>query len=360
MSQKNLEQELSELYAEVPAPPSGLATGRQRMLAEAARLETHVARQGLPGAQATAGATSTRRRKMNLVLAYKVLAAVMAVVVAVAGLGGGAVLAAESLPGDVLYPVKLLSEDARLALTPDPADRAELVMASVAERVQEMEKLAQQGAEIPAAAVALLTRQMEQAMVEIAKARPEEIPALLERVRERTRLFQETLDRAGTGTGEETQTRLRQASQVMQRTRENAESDPLYQQYQYQHRYEGTPGPHGEATQAPAGTGQQQQEQEQHQYEGTPGPHSESTPAQQQEQERQEEQHRNEGTAGPHGEATATETPGPEETVSPDTDPQRTQQEEQYRHEGTPGPHGEQGTPSTEAPRPTETGKQGR
>ncbi|MGB3903741.1 MAG: DUF5667 domain-containing protein, partial [Anaerolineae bacterium] len=86
---------------------------------------------------------------MNVMLAYKVLAVVMAAVVAIAGAGGGVVLAADSLPGDLLYPVKLISEDVRLALPLKPADRAELAMAFVRERVQEMAQLANQGEVIP-------------------------------------------------------------------------------------------------------------------------------------------------------------------------------------------------------------------
>ena len=297
---------------------------------------------------------------MSLLLAYKVLAVVMAVVVAVAGVGGGAVLAADSLPGDSLYPVKLLSEDFRLVVTPDAAGRAELAMAYVAVRVQEMERLALQGEDVPEAVVTRMTRQMEQAMVEIARARPEDVPALLERVMERTRIHQQVLEQAATGAGEEVQTRLRQASQVMERTRQNAENDPMYLEYQHQRRYEGTVGPHGEASPTPAGAGQQKQEQERHQYEGTPGPHSEAAPAGDQ-QERQEEQHRYEGTAGPHGAAapTATEEPSPEVTPSPAGERQQSREEEQHRYEGTPGPHEEESSSSTNAPEPTAIGKQG-
>ena len=298
---------------------------------------------------------------MNLMLAYKALAAVLAVAVAITGMGGGVVLAADTLPGDFLYPVKLFSEDVRLALTPDPADRAELEMSFVALRVQEMARLAQQGEEVPQAVVARMTRQMEQCMVEIANARPEEAPALLERVMERTRLQQQVLEGAATGSSAETQSRLREASQLMERTRLQAENDPQYLEYQQQHQYEGTPGPHGQTSPTPAGVGQPVQEQNQQRSQGTPEPQGEATPVPQQEQVRQEEQHRYEGTAGPHGDPTSTptleptDTPQPDETTPPDTDPERAQEQEQYqdRQEGTPGPHGEQSPPSGDEPQPT-------
>jgi hypothetical protein len=352
------EDVLRGFYSEVPAPPRGLAAGREVMLAEAARLESQVSDQGIAAVEPGRTAIPRRRRKMNLLL-YKVLAVVLAAAVAVAGMGGGVVLAADSLPGDMLYEVKLLSEDVRLVLTPDPADRAELAMSFVALRVQEMARLAQQGGDVPGAVVARLTQQMEQAMVEIARARPEEAPALLERVMERTRMHQQVLESAAVGAGEEAQTRLREASQVMERTRQSVESDPLYLEYRNQHRYEGTPDPQGEASPPPAGDGQPAQEQNQYSYEGTPGPHGDASPGPAQDRQRlqEEEQQRYEGTPGPHGEGSATPTvtpsPDPRGTAGAQTDPERVREEEQQRQEGESGsPNDEQGPP-TDAPEVT-------
>jgi len=130
-SQKDWEDGLRGFYSEVPAPPKGLAAGREMMLAEAARLESQVSDQGIAAVEAGRSAIPRRRREMNLLL-YKVLAVVLAAAMAVAGMGGGVVLAADSMPGDFLYGVKLISEDVRLVLTPDPVGRAELEMAFVA------------------------------------------------------------------------------------------------------------------------------------------------------------------------------------------------------------------------------------
>ena len=363
---ENLEQELRELHSEVPLPPGGLVAGREKMLAEAVRLDTQVAGQALSTVEAERSLVPTRRRKMNLLLAYKVLAAVMAVVVAVVGMGGGVVLAADSLPGEFLYPVKLWSEDVILAVTPDAARRAEFGMAFVAERVEEMARLAQQGEDVPEAVVARMTRQMEQVMVQIAQARPEEAPALLERVMERARIHQQVLAASAAETAEETQTKLRLASEVMERTREKAENDPRYLEYQNQHQYEGAPGPHREASPAPSGEAQQTQEQEQQQrHEGTPGPHGEASPepAGDPQRNQEEQQQRHEGTPGPHGQGSSTPTetvsPGTGDPGGPATEPERTREEEQYRHEGTPGPHGEEPAPPSDSPRSTPTPKQG-
>jgi len=298
---------------------------------------------------------------MNLMLAYKVLAAVMAVALAVTGVGGGAVLAQDTVPGDLLYPAKLLSEDARLAFAQDPADRAALVMAFVAERVEEMERLAQRGEEVPAATVALMTRQMEQVMVEIARSRPDEAPALLQRVMENTRIHQQALEQAGAGSGEQTQTRLQEACAEMERVRQRAENDPAYLEYQNQHRYEGTPGPHEEASPQPAGEGQQTREQSQYSYEGTPGPHGTASPEPSEDPQRNQNQERYEGTPGPHGEGT----PTPTETVSPDTDdtteptcePERTHDKEQDRDGADQGSQNEGQGPPTDMPKATDVPK---
>jgi hypothetical protein len=215
---------------------------------------------------------------MNVMLVYKALAAVLAVAVAIAGVGGGVVLAADALPGDFLYPVKLVSEDVRLALTRDPSARAELEMAFVDLRVQEMVRLAQQGQEIRQAEVDRMTRQMEQVMVEIAKAQPEEAPALLERLIERTWLHQQVLEDRLT----EMQTRLWEAIQLMERTRLNAERDPKYLEYQHQNRYEGEQGGQGE--------GQQTPEQNQNSYQGERGAQGEGQQNQEQSEQQTQEQ----------------------------------------------------------------------
>lgn len=335
---EDLEHSLKKLYSEVPSPSAELVTGRERMLAEATRLRGQVVRLPLSAEETR---RPERRRRMNLMLAYKVLAVVMAAVVAITGAGGGVVLAAGSLPGDLLYPVKLISEDVRFALALQPADRAELAMAFVGERVHEMETLANQGEVVPDTVLRRMTRQTEQVMAEIAQARPEEVPALLERVMERSREHQQVLEQAGTGAREEIQTRLRQASQIMERVHQSngdALNDPTRFQQEYQHRYDGAPGPHGDGSPTATSDPERSQEEYQHRYEGTPGPHGEPSqspsPVNDPERSQEEYQHRYEGTPGPHGE----QSPSPSE-------PQRTQEEHQHRQEGTPGPHGEQSTP---------------
>ncbi len=358
----HLERWLSELYEDVPPAPAGLVKGREQMLSEGAHLRAQTAPRLLSGTEAVEVQESGRRRKMNLLLAYKVLAVVMAIAVAVGGAGGGVALAADSVPGDFLYPVKLFGEEVSLLLTWDPAAKAELNVAFASERVREMTQLAARGEEVPKDVVARLTRQMEQAMVQIAQARPEEVPALLMRVMERARVHQETLERAQVSSRVQVRLQLRQAAQVMERIQQAAQEglgDPLRFRQEYQHRYEGPVGPHGEPSATPRRTQEQEGQQQQNQYEGTPRPHGvqELSPS----PAGEEYQYRYEGTPGPHGEPSAppddfpapTETPSPDETGSATKEPERSQEEHQYRYEGTPGPHTE-ASPSFEGdPEPT-------
>jgi hypothetical protein len=341
---KDLEGQLKKLYSQVPSPPSGLAAGRERMLTEAGRLRAQVVTRPLSTDQTE---KTERRRKMNLMFAYKILAAVMAVVLAVAGAGGGVVLAADSLPGDSVYPVKLFTEDVRLLLTTDSANRAELAMTFASERVQEMVRLTRQNRLVPDSVVARMTRQMEQTMAQIAQSRPEEVPALLQRVMERTRSQQQLLEQTRTAAREGSQAALGRASQVMERAHQAASAglgDPERFRQEYQHRHEGTLAPQGEPS--PANEPQRSQEEYQHRYEGTPGPHGEASPSPVREPQQSPEQHQYqyEGTPGPHGE------PSP----SPINEPQQSQEQYQYQHEDTPGPHGEPSPSPANEPQQTQ------
>jgi len=249
----NLEHELKKLYVQVPSPPGGLVAGRERMMAEAARLQATARSRSI--SHPTETEKTQRRRNMKLLLAYKIIAAVMAVVVGTTSVGGGVAFAsADSLPGNALYPVKLAVEDARLALTGDPASRAELTLAFAAERTEEMQQLMAQGKSVPEDVIVRLARHTEQAMAQIAQARPEEVPGLLEQVMERTRTQQQVLEQACAAAPEQSQATLRHALEVTNRAYETAsaaQGDPERFQHEYQHRYQSTPGPHGEESPTP-------------------------------------------------------------------------------------------------------------
>jgi len=68
------------------------------------------------------------------------------IVLSLSALGGGTVYAAQdSLPGDILYPVKLATEQVRMMLRGDDVGRAERVLSFADRRVMEIEALAEEG-----------------------------------------------------------------------------------------------------------------------------------------------------------------------------------------------------------------------
>ena len=91
ITEKRLSQELKRLYQDVPAPPNQLAPGKERMLAEAGRLATLESRRVIAPVWTQ---KHTRRPRMKLAFAYKLIAAFVAAVLATATAGGGVALAA--------------------------------------------------------------------------------------------------------------------------------------------------------------------------------------------------------------------------------------------------------------------------
>ncbi len=73
---------------------------------------------------------------------FSMVSIIVALVLAVSALGGGTAYASQSsLPGDVLYPVKLGTENIRLAFAGADADKAELCLEFASSRVEEMTAL---------------------------------------------------------------------------------------------------------------------------------------------------------------------------------------------------------------------------
>ena len=240
--QDQLERKLRQLYSQVPPPPGNLMAGRERMLREAANMRLSSSSLSKDKAH-----KPTRRRKMKLALVYKLVAAIIAMVVGTTAMGGGVVMAAgNSLPGDILYPVKLGVEDVRMAVTADPAARAELALEFTAERTAEVERLLERGDVIPEQVIRRMARQTDMAMEQIALSGGNEAPQLLERAMEQAQTQQQVLERAKDKAAEEAQPALQLALQATRRayqTLSAAHGDPRRFQEEYNHRYRGTPTP---------------------------------------------------------------------------------------------------------------------
>jgi hypothetical protein len=330
----DLEGKLGEFYAQVPPPPGQLVSGRERMIAEAARLKARAPSHSLTAGNAAETKKTQRRGKMKLFLAYKILAAVTAIVMGTTAAGGGvAFAAANSLPGDALYPVKLFIEDTRLSLISDPTLQAELTLDFADERALEMQGLIAQGKPVPVEAIARMAQHTEQVMFRVAQAQPEEVPGLLERVMERTRAQERVLEQVRALAPAEAQPALQQALQVTRHAYETASAareDAERFQNEYRRRLGSTPGPGGGEA-SPSHT--------------TTPPGKDGTPIRDQHQNREQEQNQSR-TVTPSGtqqqdrvrdrERSTTPTPelsGSGHTSTPEPDLDRNREQEQNQNQ---------------------------
>lgn len=194
--------------------------------------------------------TSTQQQKEMRNMSVLLLKAALIITIAFGSLGGTMAAAAGSLPDSVVYPVKLAMEQARLTLADNPAREASMHLAFAGERTREIVRLAAKG-EVPDEA--LLNRfqnHMGEAYHLAAQMGDQEMKGLLlqaqemiqtqsrdlERVQEKSReqvqeqKQEQKQDKQQEQLHQQIQTRLNEASQLMNRWRQEAENglqDPV-------------------------------------------------------------------------------------------------------------------------------------
>lgn len=161
----------------VPALPKEAWEARRRQFVAAARAYDRVvpARPGL--FQRVLAWLSAVWRMPQGALRIARVAAVLAL--AVVGLAGLNQVAEASMPDSPLYPLKLGIEDARLSLTFDPREQAQLAMAFVVERADELERLANSGSQVPAAVEQQLVKELSVALSSAARVDVQETSPVL-------------------------------------------------------------------------------------------------------------------------------------------------------------------------------------
>ena len=179
--------------------------------------------------------------------------AVMAFVLVLSILGGTVAAAQSSLPDSSLYGIKLAVEDARLALTREPAQQAALAMTFASERAREMERLAITNRPISGQVSLRLQNELDAALSAAARAPEPEMPRVLNQVRTMAQTQERTLAQAQLDAPREAskQDALRQAEQAMAQARQQAESgltDPDAFRNRYGHQQSTPVRPTPEAT----------------------------------------------------------------------------------------------------------------
>jgi len=167
-----------------------------------------------------------KERSIMLSLARVALALVMAF-----GAAGGTVAAAQaSEPGDVLYPVKIASEDIRLALTSDSEQAFELLLDYAQERFEEIDALSEEGETIPLQVTTRLQEHFQQALEEASCFNDENLTQAMERVAVMTQQQSRVLEQKQTQDAGNAEDALQQAEQIVSRIRAAAEEgleDPI-------------------------------------------------------------------------------------------------------------------------------------
>ena len=194
--------QVAELSGTPPAPPHRLLPGRQRFLAEAARLrEARVRRQARPA------------WTFRLATALGVVAILLGV------LFGTERAAAVSLPGEPLYGVKLAGEQLRLALTARPVARFALMQAMAQERMDEILALLETNRGVDVAVSGRAKLQLQQALVAATRLDDAAAPTALQRLAEAIQLREQAMRSAA---GESPETPVQELLREMERVREEA------------------------------------------------------------------------------------------------------------------------------------------
>ena len=228
-------------YADVPEAPGGLTTGRERFMSIAAQ------------PRATKGSktsndeiTTAQAGRIKLSFAMRLVAVLLTVFIGATALGYGvAWTASESLPGDLLYPVKMTTEDTRLALASTPEERLGLTLQFVEERVEEIRALVNAGGQVPDVAVARMEQHIEQVLVNAAWSSDEQMDGMLRQIAMHTRTQAQALEQVESISSQYIRVKLEQAAMVCWHgftAAESGLSDP--RAFRLLYRYaQGTPVP---------------------------------------------------------------------------------------------------------------------
>jgi hypothetical protein len=119
---------------------------------------------------------------------------VLALTLGLGGVGTTALAAQGSLPNDLLYPVKLATEDVRLALAADSQVRLNLLLEQAQVRTTEMARLAGRNESIPEDVPLRLQTQLEAALHAAAQLDEPQMIAALEQIRQATQTQSQLLE----------------------------------------------------------------------------------------------------------------------------------------------------------------------
>lgn len=198
-----------------------LAADRRAFLEQAAQLRAKPVSAGpvarlIAWTKQTVLRTDAARTKETRPM-FALLAKILVIIaVGVTAAGGTVAAAADSMPDSALYPVKIGVENVRLALASGPAEEAELAMAFVQERVQEMRELALAGEAPSAEVMNRFHEQLQTALRQAAQIEDDEaLVGLLQQTRQQIRYQENELLGTQPKVQEQARVRLQQAEEEL-------------------------------------------------------------------------------------------------------------------------------------------------
>jgi hypothetical protein len=265
-----------------------VAASRQIFLAQARSMPKPVSSEPKPR---RIGWNVFTRKERSPMLTLARLALVLAIMFG--GTTATAYAAQESMPSDALYPVKLFTEDVRLALTNDPQASFDLNLDFANRRADEIASTAGEGVPVSSRVTLRLQEHLEQALQAAAQLDEGAMVQAMQQLQTMTQLQTQTMLQSQQGKAEHENEALQQARQTMnqvQNTVQGALEDPItFRQRQGESRPEDAPeqpnnepssgegaGPHG-GSQKKGGSGTEIEACEDctptPEAWGTPGPH---------------------------------------------------------------------------------------
>jgi hypothetical protein len=175
-----IENRLEELKVIPPRDPQQAARGRSKFMNEAAQYRQAVSIQ--PDVRQKGWIFLANRKEK---FAMNALVSLFLATALILGGGATAVAAQDDLPNQPLYPVKLWTENAKMAMTGDPLEQANLLMHMMQTRVEEMVGLAENGIPSPARVHERLREQTQQTLMLVTDMNDSDMTKTLLQLRER-------------------------------------------------------------------------------------------------------------------------------------------------------------------------------
>ncbi len=169
-----------------------------------------------------------RRKERSLMLSLVRVALALAMAF---GVAGGTVAAAQaSEPGDMLYAVKIASEDVRLALTSDSEEAFDLLLEYAQERFEEIDAINEEGEVIPPQVTVRLQEHFQLALQQASNFDDESLAQAMIRVTAMTQQQNQVLQQMQSQAAGNAEDALKQTEQIVSRIRVAAEEgleDPI-------------------------------------------------------------------------------------------------------------------------------------